>query len=164
MNYVIRPIKKSEISLLEEFLYQAIFIPKGGKKPPREIIKLPELQIYVSEFGRKKDDIAFVAEVNGKLIGAVWTRIMKDFGYVDDFTPSLSISVCNGYRNKGIGTKMMKVMLQHLKSKGYKQTSLSVQKSNYASKMYKKLGYEVIKENEEDYVMIYNLQIEKEVM
>ena len=32
-----------------------------------------------------------------------------------------------------------------------------LQKANYASKMYLKLGYEIIKTNEEDYIMICKL-------
>lgn len=52
----------------------------------------------------------------------------------------------------------MKAMLQFLKYKGYKQTSLSVQKANYAVNMYRKLGFEVVKDNEEEYIMICKLQ------
>lgn len=44
-------------------------------------------------------------------------------------------------------------MLQFLKDRGYKQISLSVQKTNYAVNMYRKLGFEVVKENEEEYMM-----------
>ena len=48
-------------------------------------------------------------------------------------------------------------MLKLLKSKGYEKVSLSVQKSNYAVSMYKKAGFEVIDENEEEYIMICGL-------
>jgi ribosomal protein S18 acetylase RimI-like enzyme len=48
----------------------------------------------------------------------------------------------------------MKEMFTLLKSKGYKKLSLSVQKGNYAYKMYLKHGFEIIGENEEDYIMI----------
>ena len=51
----------------------------------------------------------------------------------------------------------MKEMLEFLKDKGYKQTSLSVQKANYAVNMYRKLGFETVKENEEEYIMVCQL-------
>ena len=57
----------------------------------------------------------------------------------------------------GIGTAMMKEILALLKSHGYKQVSLSVQKANYAAKMYLKIGFEIVKENEEEYIMVYYL-------
>jgi len=47
MNYIVRKIKQSEIQILSDFLYEAIFIPKGATPPPREIIKQPELQVYI---------------------------------------------------------------------------------------------------------------------
>ncbi|MCQ2458976.1 MAG: GNAT family N-acetyltransferase [Ruminococcus sp.] len=155
MNYNIRKIRKEEYSLLDDFLYEAIFIPEGVEPPPKSIINHPDLQVYVRNFGTEKDDICFVAEADGKVVGAVWVRIMDDYGHIDDETPSLAISLLSEYRNLGIGTDMMKKMLSELKEKGYRQTSLSVQKMNYAVKMYKKVGYEIVDESEEEYYMIY---------
>lgn len=51
----------------------------------------------------------------------------------------------------------MITMLDELKRCGYKQTSLSVQKQNYAVKMYKKTGFQIVDENEEEYIMVCSL-------
>lgn len=157
MDYEIRTISEGEDRLLQDFLYEAIFVPEGTPAPPKSIINQPELQIYISGFGREKDDIGLAAEVNRKAVGAVWVRIMNDYGHVDNATPSLAISLYKDYRGFGIGTALMKEMLHRLKQKGYTQTSLSVQKANYAVKMYQKLGFEIIGENEEEYKMIRKL-------
>ncbi len=153
----IREMQRAEYPLLESFLYEAIFIPNGVEPPPKSIIYRPELQVYVSEFGKKKHDIAFVAEIDGKIVGAVWVRIMNDYGHVDDNTPSFAISLYKEYRGKGIGTELMKEMLDTLKARGYERASLSVQKGNYAAKMYQKLGFQIIGENEEEYLMLKKL-------
>ncbi len=155
MNYTIREIKKSEIHVLKDFLYEAIFIPEGITPPPKEIINQPELQVYISDFGKYESDICYVAEIKSKIIGAVWVRIMNDYGHIDDKTPSFAISLYKEYRNNGIGTALMKTMLDVLKEKHYKQASLSVQKDNYAVKMYKNIGFEIIDENQEEYIMVY---------
>ena len=157
MDYTIRELQKQEYPLLDNFLYEAIFIPEGTEPPPTTIIKSPELQVYVEHFGELKDDKGFVAEVDGKIVGAVWVRIMNDYGHIDDKTPSLAISLYKQYRGFGIGTVMMKKILTLLKTHGYKQVSLSVQKANYAVKMYQKIGFEIVKENEEELVMICHL-------
>ena len=157
MNYIIREIKQNEINLLDNFLYEAIFIPNGVQPPPKDIIKQPELQVYISLFGKRIGDYGFVAEVDHEVVGAVWGRIMDDYGHVDDKTPSFAISIYKGYRGYGIGTDLMKRMLELLKKNGYKQTSLAVQKSNYAVKMYKDLGFYTIAENDEEYIMICKL-------
>ena len=92
-----------------------------------------------------------------KIVGAVWVRIMNDYGHIDDKTPSLAISLYEEYRNLGLGTALMKEMLQFLKNKGYKQISLSVQKENFAVGMYRKLGFKVVSENDEEYIMVCQL-------
>lgn len=156
MDYKIREIRKNEYPILSAFLYEAIFIPEGMDKPPKSIIEQPELQVYVEDFG-KEDDWCLVAEVKGKIVGAVWVRIMNDYGHIDDETPSFAISLYEEYRNMGIGTALMRDMLEFLKNKGYKRTSLSVQKANYAVRMYQKVGFEIIDENEEEYIMVCQL-------
>ncbi|MBR1563371.1 MAG: GNAT family N-acetyltransferase [Ruminococcus sp.] len=153
----IRELKQTEYAVLEDFLYEAIFIPKGVEAPPREIIYQPELQVYIAEFGTKKGDIALAAEENGIIVGAVWVRIMNDYGHIDDETPSFAISLYKEYRNKGIGTALMKEMLIRLKKEGYKQASLAVQKKNYAVKMYEKVGFEIYDENDDEYIMLCKL-------
>lgn len=125
-------------------------------KPPKAIIEQPKLQVYIADFG-KSDDWCLVAEVKEKIVGAVWVRTMNDYGHIDDETPSFAISLYEEYRNMGIGTALMRDMLEFLKNKGYKQTSLSVQKANYAVRMYQKVGFEVIDENEEEYIMVCRL-------
>ena len=157
MKYIIRELKPNEYKVLEDFLYEAIFIPEGVDLPPKEIINQPELQIYISEFG-KADDNALVAEIDGKIVGAVWTRIMNDYGHVDDNTPSFAISLYKEYRGLGLGTEMMQQMLEIMKNKGYEKVSLAVQQANYAVKMYHKVGFEIVDKNEEEYIMICNLK------
>ncbi|WP_373264869.1 GNAT family N-acetyltransferase [Hungatella hathewayi] len=158
MDYKIRKILSGEDTLLEDFLYEAIFVPEGVPAPPKSIISQPELQIYITIFGKKKDDIGLVAEVNKKVVGAVWVRIMNDYGHIDNDTPSFAISLYKEYRGLGIGTSLMKEMLSILKDRGYKKASLAVQKANYAVKMYQKVGFEIVDENEEEYIMLCYLR------
>ncbi|MCM1316241.1 MAG: GNAT family N-acetyltransferase [Prevotella sp.] len=156
-NYIIRKIKSDEYKILDNFLYEAIFIPESTEKPPFSIIEKPELQVYVENFG-KKDDYCLIAELNNKIIGAVWVLIMDDYGHIDNNIPSLAISLYKEFRGQGIGTALLESMLLLLKSNGYEKVSLSVQKENYAYRMYLKAGFEVVDENEEEYIMVCNLQ------
>ena len=157
MDYIIRKLKQEEVKVLDTFLYEAIFIPEGVEAPPKEIIHQPELQVYVEDFGNRTGDICFVAEADESVVGAVWVRIMDDYGHVDNETPSFAISLLKEYRNCGIGTELMKKMLDELKACGYKQASLAVQKQNYAVKMYQKVGFQIMDENEEEYIMVCQL-------
>jgi len=95
-EYIIRKIQPSEIKLLSDFLYEAIFQRDENNRLPREIINQPEIKVFINNFG-KPDDYCLVAEIEGKIVGAVWTRILagevKGFGNIDEHTPEFAISL-----------------------------------------------------------------------
>lgn len=138
-------------------MYEAIFIPEWVSAPSKDIINQPDLQVYIKDFGKNKGDLCLVAQISDKIVGAVWVRIMNDYGHIDNETSSFAISLLKEYRNYGIGTELMKQMLMKLKLAGYKQASLSVQKMNYAVRMYRNVGFEIVDENDEEYIMICKL-------
>lgn len=158
MQYNLRPLKQEEYSLLEDFLYDAIFVPVGEEALPRSVLLEPSIQNYYQDFGRAHD-YCLVAEQEGKLLGAVWARVLsgpvKGYGYVDEHTPELAISVQNEFRGMGIGTALLRAMLDLLQRAGYGQISLSVQKENPAADLYKRLGFTTLEEKDEDYLMLY---------
>ncbi len=143
-----KELKPDEYDLLKDFLYEAIFIPEGVAPPDRSIIELPELALYYEDFGSSPADLCMAAEDSGQIVGAAWTRIMNDYGHVDDETPSLAISVLSEYRDRGIGSQL-------LKDHGYERVSLAVQKENYAVRMYERAGFRTIRENDEEYIMVF---------
>ena len=161
MKYVIREINENEISLLKDFCYEAIFQRDEHNLVSRDVLEQPELRIYYENFGRP-DDLCLVCEVDGRPVGAVWTRILdgevKGFGNIDSRTPEFGISLYKEYRNRGLGTRLMKAMLKLLREHGYQRVSLAVQKDNYAVNMYKKVGFFIEKELEQEFLMMCNLK------
>ena len=79
-DLTIRTIQSSEFPVLKDFLYNAIYIPEGGKRPLREIIFEPEIYIYIKDFGWP-DDCSVIAEQDGRIVGAGWTRIIPAYGH-----------------------------------------------------------------------------------
>ena len=151
----IRPLGESEIPCLREFLYDAIFIPEGAAPPDPAILDAPELQLYLEGFGSQPHDRALAAVFAGRVVGVVWTRIMHDYGHLYDGVPSLAIAVSAGFRGYGIGTELMRAMLNLLEAEGCEKLSLSVQKANRAAKLYRRLGFEAVGETDEEYQMLY---------
>ena len=154
---LLREIREGEEELLKAFLYEAIFVPEGTDPPPREILEKPELQVYVSGFGRGEADAGFVAEVGGRPVGAAWARIMEDYGHLDDETPSLAIALYPEVRGKGIGTALLKALLSKLKEMGYQRASLSVQRANRARHLYERTGFVRVVEEGEEWKMVCEL-------
>ena len=166
MSYAkVRIMQASDYEWLPEFLYQALYIPEGEECPPREIINDPNIFIYIKDFGTQPGDLGMVAEQNGQIIGAAWTRIIPAYGHIDKNTPELAISVLPEFRSNGIGSKLMRKLFWLLRKNGYKQTSLSVQKGNPAVRFYQRLGYTISGERldhagHEDFLMIKELNYE----
>lgn len=158
MEYTIREMTQAEYPLLEDFLYEAIFQRDAANRLPREIIHDPQLQVYIRDFGKQKEDYCLCAEVRETVVGAVWVRNIPGYGSVDSETPEFAISLYPEYRGNGIGTGLMCQMLAYLKNAGYAQASLSVQKDNYALRMYLALGFQIVAENEEEYIMVHRLE------
>lgn len=154
----IKEIKSSDYPYLEDFLYDAIFVPKHEEKPSRLILQDRSLQLYIKDFGQYKDDLGFVAFINEERVGMVWVRKIHDYGYIDDLSPSLSISVKEAFRSKGIGTALIIEIIHALKKRKIPAISLSVSKLNKAYDLYQRLGFKLVRENENDYVMKYKFK------
>ncbi len=146
MDYEVRHIRKDERQLLEEFLYEAIYVPEGfeGEVPRSVVYDDPKCRAAYLGFGSRPDDRAVVAVVDDKVIGACWVRTTDEYGHIDDATPSFSISLYKPYRGRGIGTAMMRAMLDELRDAGYARASLSVQKDNPALRLYERLGFRIV--------------------
>lgn len=152
-KHLIREMCEHEYPLLTDFLYEAIFQKEGESPVPRRVLENLELKMYIDGFGTGKDDYCLCAQVGRQVVGAVWVRTINGYGYVDDETPEFAISLYKEYRGRGIGKELMNHMILLLKEKGYRQMSLAVQKENHAVRLYEKVGFQVIKETEEECVM-----------
>ena len=156
MNTIIRKIRPEEHDLLREFLYQAIYLPEGMEPPPRSVVDLPEPQVYIADFGTRPGHHGLVAEVEKKVIGAAWCRIMVDYGHIDNDTPSLAISLLPEYRGLGIGTRLLNDLLLLLQEHGYLRASLSVQKGNPALRLYQRTGFRIVAERGTEYLKLWD--------
>jgi len=154
----IREIRPEDYPLLEEFLYLAVYQRDSAQPIPRSVIDEPSVRVYIDVFGERAHDVGLVAEVEGQVIGAAWARVLggepRGYGYVDDATPELAISLLPAYRNRGIGTRLMRGLLGRLASAGYSKASLSVDRDNPASRLYARLGFATIAEQDEDLLMV----------
>ena len=162
MEYKVRGIREDEWPLLEDFLYEAIYVPEGfeGEVPRSVIYDDPKCRAAYLGFGSRPDDRAVVAEVGNKVVGACWVRATDEYGHIDDETPTLSISLYRPYRGRGIGTAMMRALLGELREAGYARASLSVQKENPALRLYERTGFRIVGDgfDETEWLMIHNVK------
>ena len=127
-------------------------MPEGfeGGVPRSVIYDDPKCRAAFVGFGMLPDDRAVVATVDGDVVVGCWARTTDEYGHIDDATPSFSISLYKPYRGMGIGTAMMRSLLDELRYAGYPRASLSVQKENPALRLYERMGFRIVSEGFDD--------------
>ncbi len=158
MNIKINRLETGECTVLRQFLYHAIFVPKDGRPPDSAVLDTPELQVYLDGFGSSPDDIAVVLRQDGDIVGATWARVMDDYGHLYDGVPSMAISLLPEYRGMGLGKRLLSGLLDELRKTGHSRVTLAVQKENYAAYgLYTRLGFKTVGENDEEYLMLKDI-------
>ncbi|WP_379138801.1 GNAT family N-acetyltransferase [Paenibacillus sp. sgz500958] len=148
-TFTIRPITVQDIPFLWDMLYESIYVPEGQKSATnRDIINQPSISKYVEGWGRKGDMGYIAVNELGHSIGSITLRYFnkdnKGYGYINDETPELGMALRSEYRGRGVGTELLKTLLEQAKTKGIHTISLSVDPNNSAMKLYKRFGFKEI--------------------
>ncbi len=140
------PLTPADEPFLWEMLYLALYVPAGKPPFPREIVHEPDLARYVEGWSRS-GDWGLLARDRGTSAGAVWLRVWtgeeQGYGYVSPEIPELSIALLPGYRNQGLGRRMIEAIINVAKDR-YPGLSLSVVASSPARRLYERLGFRTI--------------------
>jgi ribosomal protein S18 acetylase RimI-like enzyme len=162
MHLKIRAIAKGELLFLEEYFYQSLFVPEGDPPFPRSILDEAHLAKYIQYWGSRPEDICLLAEVEDEIVGACWGRRFnadeKGYGFVNEASPEIGIAISQEYRGQGIGTQLLNAIFEAYRTLGILQLSLSVDKRNRAVHLYKKLGFQIVKEAENAFTMLKELE------
>src|SRR5947209_13614649 len=115
---------------------------------------------YVDNWGRE-GDVAVIAHETGNRVGAAWFRLFRQdepgYGFVDEQTPELSISVVPSRRRHGVGQELLDALGEKAGEEGYAQVSLSVETNSPAVAFYERNGFTPAGESEGGLVMVRKL-------
>ncbi|ADU29202.1 GCN5-related N-acetyltransferase [Evansella cellulosilytica DSM 2522] len=149
------------VEFLTDMMYESIHMPEN--KPAKEVLlNMPHIKKYSEGWGRKGDKAIIAINENNLPVGAAWYRLFtednKGYGYVDDKTPELGIALTKDARGKGIGTLLVKRLMEEAFSDGYTTLSLSVDPTNKeAVQLYKKLGFKQCCTSGTSWTMVCNI-------
>ena len=156
MNIEFRPLLPSDEPFLWEMLYLALYVPPGNEPFPRTILDDPDIACYVQGWGRP-GDWGLLACDGEKPAGTIWLRQWpgeeKGYGYVSPLIPELSLALLPEYRNMGLGTRML-TMVVSMAQPRFPGLSLSVVESSPALRLYERLGFRKVGQVMESLVML----------
>jgi GNAT superfamily N-acetyltransferase len=156
MELSYRKAAPDDAEAIKEMFYHALFVPDGKPRPSKQILESVELGKYYDEWG-KPGDSGWLALSGGGTVGAAWLRLLsgeqKGYGYVEDDTPELSVAVLPEFRNEGIGSKLLHILMNDAVER-FDKISLSVTKENPARRLYKRYGFQEMNERENDVIML----------
>ena len=138
MNYEFRQLNEADEPIVWQMLMHA------SHEPTLESVKSqPALARYAAGWGRI-GDAGWAGFVSGVPVGAAWWRLWsaaeKGFGYIDDATPELAMSVLPQYRGEGLGTLLLAQVLAAAKGL-YPALSLNVRADNPVVRLYQRVGF-----------------------
>lgn len=147
----IRAATADDEPFLRTMLYEAArWNTDWPVEPIEEVIANPMTGRYIEGWGRP-GDAGMIAEHEGEAMGAAWYRLFSaeapGYGFVDERTPELSIAVARLHRRKGVGSALLRALIERARAEGHAALSLSVAPHNQSRMLYQREGFQKVGEN-----------------
>lgn len=127
----------------------AFWRPDGPNGSVAEVLSQPELAHYVVGWPRP-GDLGVIALDEQQSVGAAWVRLLPEsdpgYGFVDAATPELSMGVLQAWRGRGVGSHLLDALITAAREHGLPSLSLSVERDNYARRLYERVGFRQVDE------------------
>lgn len=143
-------LKREHQDVLDAFLWEALWDPPDKPRRNKDVLQNPQVRAYVDGWASKDEDLGFAVEADdGELIGVIWSRLLlppiAGGAFYDNRTPQLGIAVAEGHRQRGLGSRLMKVYLEAAQTR-FPAVSLGVHPLNPARKLYERFVFEYFAE------------------
>ena len=153
----LRLAEESDLAALEEMLLEAVNWSSEGTLVTLDDLRANDTLVrYVDDWPRD-DDAGVIAEEADRVVGAAWFRRFSQdrpgFGFIDEFTPEVSVAIAPGWRGKGIGSQLLDALIEIGRERGFEGLSLSVDSRNQAVHLYRRLGFVVDRDEDVSYTM-----------
>jgi len=121
-------------------------IQKGEYPPGYEF---EDIVALLKKMDRERDELLYTVAKSGEEGESVgYSRTMfVDLVRGESIAHSMGLAVKEGHRNKGIGKSLLQRTFEEVKKRGYDTMYISTHSNNPAQRLYKRLGFEVVREH-----------------
>jgi GNAT superfamily N-acetyltransferase len=161
-SFTIRPATSADVDFLTDMLVEAVNWEPHRHRSREEIMADPPLAQHVSGWMGSNDLGVVAVSPAGLRIGAAWLRYLPatdpGYGYVRDDVPELSMGVVASWRGRGVGRTLLRSVLDTARAAGVTAVALSVERANFAARLYEAEGFRTVKSFDHSDTMLADLK------
>jgi GNAT superfamily N-acetyltransferase len=162
MAYRIRTAVRADASFLVEMVCEAANWHPDRVRPKPDLLADPHVMRYARGWKRPADDGVIAVDDSGESIGACWYRVLPanepGYGYVAPGVPELTLGVRPMWRAQGVGRELLVATCDLARERGHQRISLSVERANFAQRLYRSEGFAVLESGPDSDTMVRTLR------
>ena len=141
----IRPATGEDARVLADMLVEAVNGNAERTRARVNVLEDPAFVRYIAGWKRPSDFGCVAEDANGVAVGACWARLFPandpGSGFVAVGVPELTLGVYRQWRAQGAGRALLRELSLAASAHGYARLSLSVERTNFAQRLYTSEGY-----------------------
>ncbi|MFE4470573.1 GNAT family N-acetyltransferase [Leifsonia sp. NPDC056824] len=144
-GFLIRPANREDARVLSDMLVEAANWNVARARPRVAVLEDPAVLRYVAGWKRPGDFGCVAEDAHGAAVGACWARLFPadqpGKGFVAVGVPELTLGVNAQWRAQGVGRALLQELGRQAAASGANRLSLSVERANFAQRLYVSEGY-----------------------
>jgi GNAT superfamily N-acetyltransferase len=162
MTYGIRRAEPGDASFLVEMVCEAANWHPDRVRPKVDLMADSTVMRYARGWQRPADDGMIAVDEVGNPIGACWYRVLPHnepgHGFVASGVPELTLGVRPVWRAQGVGRALLVAACDLARTAGHQRISLSVERANFAQRLYRSEGFVVVESGAGSDTMVKTLR------
>lgn len=162
MAYRVRRAGRADSSFLVEMVCEAANWHPDRVRPKVDLLADPDVMRYARGWRRPSDDGVIAVEDTVESIGACWYRVLPQddagYGFVATGVPELTLGVRPMWRAQGVGRALLGAACELARRAGHQRISLSVERENFAARLYRSEGFVVVDSGRDSDTMVKSLR------
>jgi GNAT superfamily N-acetyltransferase len=151
-GFEIRGAAPADARFMGDMLVEAANWSVTRARPRVAILDDPNVSRYIAGWQRPGDFGSVAVDSHGIPIGACWARLFPPnspgSGFVAVGVPELTLGVNPQWRAQGVGRSLLRAVRAQALAAGHSRLSLSVERANFAQRLYVSEGYVTVESRE----------------